>query len=708
VLLQLNSLGKQIGGRWLFQDTSMTINAGDRVGVVGPNGAGKSTLLRVVSGEEAGDAGEVSLPRGTRIGMLRQEIDPRQTRTVEEEASTALARLDELERELRELEQSMIELGERGDAIPDMLAERYDYVSHQFQHGGGFEREAQVARVLAGLGFDDEARGRPLHTFSGGWLMRVELAKLFLSEPDILLLDEPTNHLDLPAIQWFEETIAAFPGALLVVSHDRTFLTKHVTRVIELDGLGRANTYEAPYERYLTLREERREQLLARKANQDREIAQMERFVERFRAKSTKAKQAQSRIKALGRIERIEVDAENKRAMRMKIPPPPRSGQQVIKLEHIVKSYAEKRVYEDLNFGLLRGERVALAGPNGAGKSTLLRIVAGALEFDSGERTLGHNVQSAYFAQHQLEALDSKLTVLQELEKDALSDDVPRLRGHLGAFLFSGDDVDKKISVLSGGEKSRVALAKLLLRPANLLILDEPTNHLDIVSCEVLERALQTYEGTLIFVSHDRAFINALATKVVEVRYGVLREFIGDYDDYLHRLKQLESTIAKPTANDSAVSDTVAPEAKLATQVESAAKSGSKSGSRSKSDSKPASKSASKSRTASKSESGPKADSEPKPKPKPASKAERQAERERRKTHDKLTRKVEKLEQQISEQEQALEELGFRLGDPSVYNDRERLQEVQEQQAALKTIIADLYDGWERLNDEATALDDVL
>jgi ATP-binding cassette subfamily F protein 3 len=664
VLLQLDTLGRQIGGRWLFQDASMSINAGDRVGIVGPNGAGKSTMLRVVSGDETPDAGEVNLPRGTRIGMLRQEIDPRQTRTVEEEAATALARLDELERELRTIEQEMTDIGERGEPIPDAMAERYDYVSHQFQHGGGFEREAQVARVLAGLGFDDDARTRTLDTFSGGWLMRVELAKLFLSEPDVLLLDEPTNHLDLPAIQWFEDTIAAFPGALLVVSHDRTFLAKHVTRVIELDGLGRSTVYEAGYERYLVDREERRTLLLARKANQDREIAQMERFVERFRAKSTKAKQAQSRMKALDKIERIEVEAENKRAMRMKIQPPPRSGQQVMKLEHVVKSYGDNRIYEDLEFGLLRGERVALAGPNGAGKSTLLRIVAGALEFDSGERTLGHNVQIAYFAQHQLEALDERLTVLQELEKDALSDDVPRLRGHLGAFLFSGEDVDKKIGVLSGGEKSRVALAKLLLRPANLLVLDEPTNHLDIVSCEVLESALRSYEGTLIFVSHDRAFINALATRVVEVRYGVLREFIGNYDDYLHRLQQLEDR-----SREAAAPSPAEPKAVPSTKSTAA----------------PAPKSAPR-----------------------QSKAERQAGRERRKSRDRLVRKVEKLEQQIAQEEKALEEIGFRLGDPSVYNDHARAREVQEQQQELQTVIAGLYDEWERLNGELSALDDVL
>ncbi len=622
-------------------------------------------MLKVIAGDDPADAGQVTMVRGTRLGVLRQEIDPRQSHSVEQEAATALAELDALAQEIAGIEAEMSRLGEAHEVIPEPLAARYDEAQSHFQQAGGYEREARVARVLAGLGFDDEARKRSLSSFSGGWLMRVELAKLFLAQPDVLLLDEPTNHLDLPAIQWFEETIREFPGAVVVVSHDRTFLQRHVRRVVELDGLGRCEVYEAGYQRYLELRQERREQLLAQKANQDREIAQMERFVARFRAKATKAKQAQSRIKALEKIERIEVAPEGKRAMRMKIQPPPRSGQQVMHLDHVRKAYGENVVYEDVSFTVQRAERVALAGPNGAGKSTLLRMVAGALAPDGGDRVVGHNVQIAFFAQHQLEALDESLSVLEELTKDALTEDVPRLRGHLGAFLFSGEDVDKNIGVLSGGEKARVALAKLLLRPTNLLVLDEPTNHLDIVSCEVLEEALQSYEGTLGFVSHDRAFINALATRVVDVNRGKLRDYIGNYDDYLHRRRQ-ESERAAAEARARAAA---APDLEHAEAAEQPAQQ---------------------------------------PAPAPQTKAERQAERERRKRRDKVKRKVEQLEASIEEHESAHEKLGWRMGDPEVARDPDQLTALQGEREALESIIAESYDEWERLGAELSALEDVL
>jgi ATP-binding cassette subfamily F protein 3 len=602
--------------------------------------------------------------------MLRQEIDPRQSRTIQAEAATALAHLDAMEREMRELETAMTEAGEREGSVPAAIAERYDHLSTAFEHGGGFAREATVATVLAGLGFDDVARERSLSTFSGGWLMRVELAKLFLTQPDVMLLDEPTNHLDLPAIQWFEETIDSFAGAVVIVSHDRTFLRKHVKRVLDLDGFGKCTLYEGGYDRYLAQRAERQEQLLARKANQDREIAQMERFVERFRAKSTKAKQAQSRIKALSRIERIEVDHPTASRMRMKIPTPPRSGEQVIRIENLHKSYDGKPVYQGVDFGLRRGDRVALAGPNGAGKSTLLRIVAGALDFDSGECVVGHNVRTAFFAQHQLEVLDPRNNVLEELTNAAQTDDVPRLRGHLGAFLFSGDDVEKKIGVLSGGEKARVALAKLLFRPANLLVLDEPTNHLDIPACEVLEEALRNYQGTLIFVSHDRAFINALATRVVEVEYGVLSEYLGNYDDYIDKKQRLEAAAARPARRDTPAAPP-APASVVAT-VEAAT---------------PA---------------------EPEP-PKPrASKAERQRTRERRKQRDRIVRKSEQLEQEIAGLEQQVEALDWRLGDPAVASDAAQLGEIHAEQSTLREQIDERYASWERLTDELTALDDLI
>jgi ATP-binding cassette subfamily F protein 3 len=668
MLAQIQGLGRRIGDRWLFRDASLSVRAGDRIGIVGPNGAGKSTLLRVVAGDEPPDEGTVSTPRDTRIGMLRQEIDPRLEHSVHDEAARALARLDRLEEEMRALEAEMTECGHRGEPVPASTAERYDRITAEFTHAGGYDRDARVARVLAGLGFDEAARARPLRTFSGGWLMRVELAKLFLATPDLLLLDEPTNHLDLPAIQWFEEAIADFPGALLIVSHDRTFLRRHVGRVVDFDGRGRVTVYEGGYDRFLAQREERRAQLLAEKANQDRQIAQMERFVERFRAKSTKARQAQSRIKALGKIERIEVDAGPGRAMRVRIPPPPRAGEQVLTLRDVHKAYGETVVYRGVDVAIRRGERVALAGPNGAGKSTLLRIVAGVLPIDAGERRPGHNVQVAFFAQHQLEALVESRTVLEEIAADAHTEDVPRLRAQLGAFLFSGDDVEKKIGVLSGGEKSRVALAKLLLRPANLLVLDEPTNHLDIASCEALERALDSYEGTLVFVSHDRAFINALATRVIEVDHGHLRDFPGDYDDYRRAVARLDAKAA--------AAETSAATAPSAAPTERAPE-----------------------RPAHRKEAS---------RPPPATKAERQAERERRKTRDKIARRITRLEEEIHAHEEALTRLDWRLGDPSVYADAEQVAGIQAEQSQTREKVDALYAEWERHSDELAALDDLL
>ncbi len=673
MLIRTDQLARRIGGRVLFEHLSVVVRPGDRIGLVGPNGAGKSTLLRILAGEDTPDEGRCERARGVRIGLLKQEIDPRSDRTVFAEAASALEHLDALEAEMRELEARM---AESEGHVPADLAERYDRVSTEFSHGGGFERDAEVARVLAGLGFSQADFEAPLSSFSGGWLMRVELAKLFLARPDVLLLDEPTNHLDLPAIEWFEEAIADLPGAIIVVSHDRSFLRRHANRIIDFDGLGGAEVDEAGFERHLQLRAERLEQLRARKANQDREIAQMERFVERFRAKSTKAKQAQSRIKALERIERIEVPEQNERVMRMRIPEPPRSGQQVIELDGVSKAYDDNVVYEGLSLTVQRGERLALVGPNGAGKSTLLRMIAGALPPDAGERIVGHNVEVGFFAQHQLESLDQRASVLDEVSRSALTEDGPRLRSHLGAFLFTGDDVDKKIGVLSGGEKARVALAKMLLRPANLLVLDEPTNHLDLRSREVLEEALASYGGTLVLVSHDRDFINALATRVLEVLPGHVEAHLGNYDDYLVRKAEREARSAEHAASSGA--DGAAVPARVAATTPARAGVA------------PASPA-----------EGPAAPAERKP-----SKEERQRARERSKARDRIQRRIGKLEAEIQEAEEALEAIGYRLADPEVYANAERLLEVQAQQQQAQARVDELYRDWERLNDEVGALDD--
>jgi ATP-binding cassette subfamily F protein 3 len=655
VLLRLENVGKGFGGRRLFGAVDLAIGAGDRIGLVGPNGAGKTTLLRIASGDDPADEGRVIVARDRRVAILRQEIDPHLGRSAREEAGEALADLAALETELRELE---ARIAGAGGEVPPALAERYDRAREIFTRRGGFEREARVARMLEGLGFDAERREKPLSTLSGGWRMRVELAKLLLAEPDVLLLDEPTNHLDLPSIQWFEETLATFRGALVVVSHDRAFLERHVNRVAELTPFT-FTVFEGGWAYYLAERELRREQLLARQRAEGRRVAEIERFIERFRYKSSKARQVQSRIKALAKRERIEAAPETARKMRLKVPPAERAGAVVLRLSGVHKAYGETRVYEGIDLAVERGERVALVGPNGAGKSTLLRILAGVLAPDRGTRELGHKAEVAFYAQHQLEALDPKRTLLEELGTVATLDDHARLRGHLGAFLFSGDDVEKKVGVLSGGEKARVALAKMLLRPSNVLVLDEPTNHLDVDACEVLEGALADYTGTLVFISHDRRFIDALATRVLEITPGRLREFLGNYADYRAKIAAEEARSAAPPSRSAPLAKPAAP-----------------------SGGAPAAAA-------------------------PASREERDRTRERKKARDKVEKKLAAVETQILEKEKALEALAWQLGDPNVFRDPDRIRALDGERATTQAEIAAGYREWERLAAEIEALSDL-
>ncbi|MBM4384049.1 MAG: ATP-binding cassette domain-containing protein [Deltaproteobacteria bacterium] len=640
--LRLSSVMRRFGARVVFDGVDLELRAGDRVGLVGPNGAGKTSLLRIAAGVDPADGGERALGRGERVGYLRQEIDLATHATVREEALSAFAAIDALEREMRELDARMAEHGE----LPAHLAERYDQLHTRFDRAGGFSREARADAVLEGLGFGEDARARKLATFSGGWVMRVELAKLLLAEPDVLLLDEPTNHLDLPSLEWFDETLAAFPGGVILISHDRAFLHRHTTRIAELRDAKFA-LYPCGYDAYLERKQQRLLELEAAAANQQRQIAHVEQFIDRFRYKASKAKQVQSRVKALDKIERVEVPEEKKRRMRLRIPEPARSGAIPVALKGVHKSYGETLVYAGVDFALKRGEKLALVGPNGAGKSTLLRMLAGVLPFERGARELGHNAQVAFYAQHQLETLSPERTLLAELESVASFDDIPRLRSHLGAFLFSGDDVQKKVSVLSGGEKARLALAKMLLRPSNTLVLDEPTNHLDVEACEVLESALADYGGTLVFISHDRDFVNALATRVVEVRGGKLREFLGNYDAYLTKLREdAERAAATAAPSAAGTNGTTAP---------------------------------------------------------PASDAQRT--REERKARERTERKIARLEEQIGEKEAQVEELGARLGDADIYSDYERVREIEAERDALKYEVAGLYAQWEALAAELEAAD---
>ncbi len=648
MLLRLEGVGRAFPMRRLFRGVDLTVNAGDRIGLVGPNGAGKSTLLRIAAGVEAPDEGRVVRPRGVRVGLLRQEVDPRGERSAREEVASALAELDALEGELRDLEERMAAHGRAGEEVPEELASRYDQAHAAFEFGGGFDRAARVERVLSGLGFDSASAGRPLEALSGGWRVRVELAKLLVSAPDVLLLDEPTNHLDLPSIEWFEATLAGFRGAVVLISHDRTFLRRHVTTVAELEA-ERVDVYPGSFEHYLAEKEQRREQLEARKAQQDRELARTEQLIERFRYKATKARMVQSRIKALERMERVELPDGRRARMRLRMPEPRRSGDEVLRLEGVHKRYGERCVYAGVDFLVRRGERVALVGPNGAGKSTLLRIAAGVLPVDAGTRTLGHHVETAFYAQHQLEVLDPTGTVLSELERVARTEDVPRLRGHLGAFLFSGDDVGKRVSVLSGGEKARLALARMLLRPANFLVMDEPTNHLDIAACEVLEEALDAYGGTLLFISHDRSLIDAIATRVVEVRDGKLTDHLGGYAAWRRAAAERDPAAARPSgtrAKRAEGGDAAPADASLARE-------------------------------------------------------ERIARRERDKAAARdlarARRRLAELEGEIEVHEQRLEGLGARLAVPDVWRDAAAARDLEAEHEMLRNGLESRYREWEDL-----------
>ncbi|MGE5827560.1 MAG: ABC-F family ATP-binding cassette domain-containing protein, partial [Micromonosporaceae bacterium] len=488
-MIQLDDISKGFGGQLLFRDLTWRIAERERIGLVGPNGAGKTTLCRILAGMEEPDSGQVSRPRGVTVGYLAQEA--------------------------------------AGQASGSVLAEALS----GFEALGGYRLETQARAILSGLGFRPDQLMQPLTVFSGGWRMRAALARLLLLAPSLLLLDEPTNHLDLASLAWLEDFLTGYDGTVVVVSHVRYFLNRMVTSVADLTPEGLV-VYPGDYDDFLVEREARRELLEARARNQAKRIAEVERFIERFRYKATKARQVQSRIKMLDKVERLEVPGA-RRQVHFAFPEPPRTGRRVATLTGIHKAYGDNVVYAGVDVAVERGDRLALVGDNGAGKSTLLKILAGVLPFDRGERTLGSHVAVHYYAQHQLDALDSTRTVLEELEAVAPESTHTRLRTILGAFLFSGDSVDKKVAVLSGGEKARLALARMLVRPAALLCLDEPTNHLDLASREVLESALAEFPGTIVFISHDRYFINRIATVVVEVARGQLTPYPGSYDDFL-------------------------------------------------------------------------------------------------------------------------------------------------------------------------------
>src|SRR6059036_2580415 len=527
-MIQVEAIAKTYAGQPILRDLSWRIPDRERIGLVGPNGAGKTTLCRLLAGVEEPDEGRIVRPREATVGYLPQEAAGRPEGSVLAEVLAGFADVWQVEREMEEV---AARLAAAAGVESVALTVRYGDLQHRFEALGGYRLETEAKAILSGLGFKPSEFARPLSEFSGGWRMRAMLARLLLQRPSLLLLDEPTNHLDIESLEWLESFLADYEGTVVIVSHDRYFLNRMVTSIAELVPSG-LTIYPGDYDEYLVQRQARRELIEAQARNQAKRIAEIERFIERFRYQASKARQVQSRVKMLDRIDRVVVEDEA-RVIRFSFPQPPRTGRRVATLAGIHKAYGDNVVYAGIDFEVERGAKVALVGPNGAGKSTLLRMMAGALAFDRGERTLGAHVAVHYYAQHQLEALTPSLTVLEELERAAPELGQTRLRTILGTFLFSGDAVDKKISVLSGGEKARVALARMLVRPAALLCLDEPTNHLDLASREVLEGALAAFPGTIVFISHDRYFINRIATSIVEITRGSLVVHQGNYDDYL-------------------------------------------------------------------------------------------------------------------------------------------------------------------------------
>jgi ATP-binding cassette subfamily F protein 3 len=646
-MIQIEGVAKGYAGQQVLAYLSWRIPDRERIGLVGPNGAGKTTLCRLLAGVEEPDEGHIVRPRETTVGYLPQEAAGNPQGSALAEVLGGFADVWQVE---REMEHVAARLTTASAAESDALTARYGDLQHRFEALGGYRLETEAKAILSGLGFKPPDFTRALSEFSGGWRMRAMLARLLLQRPSLLLLDEPTNHLDIESLEWLESFLGDYDGTVVLVSHDRYFLNRMVTSIAELAPSG-LTVYSGDYDDYLVQRQARRELLEAQARNQAKRIAEIERFIERFRYQATKARQVQSRVKMLERIDRIEVERDA-RVMRFSFPQPPRTGRRVATLRGVHKAYGDNVVYAGVDFEVERGSRIALVGPNGAGKSTLLRMLAGALPFDRGERSLGTHVVVHYYAQHQLEALTPKFTILEELERVAPELGQTRLRTILGTFLFSGDTVEKKISVLSGGEKARVALAKMLVRPAALLCLDEPTNHLDLASREVLEGALAAFPGTIVFISHDRYFINRIATGIVEINQGTLVTYLGSYDDYVD---------AKARAAADAIP---APKAAARPSVTASAR----------------------------------AEQSARPRTDSPARGGKVAKDVR-----DLRRRLEEIERQIHALEARLAEIGERLGDPAFYADGDRVRVVAAERKSAEEQVTWLMREWEQLSTALAA-----
>ena len=690
-MIHVEGLSKRYGDRVLLEDVSWHVKKRDRIGLTGPNGSGKTTLLKMLGGLQEADSGSIRMATGTTIGYLPQDGIVLHGRTLYDEVVLAFEDLLALRKEQHDLEEAMAKADERHTGLEKLL-ERYADVTERFKDRGGWEIESQVASVLKGLGFSLADQKRNTEEFSGGWQMRIALAKLLLARPNVLLMDEPTNHLDLPARNWLEEYLRDYPGAVVLVSHDRFFLDATIKRIAEV-GLKTLTDYHGNYSKYVVEHAARMERLRSAWRRQTDEIEKVQVFINRFRYTATKAKQVQSRIKQLDKVERIEIPPERKK-IRFRFPDAPRPGRVVLEAKGVRRAFGQNVVLDHVDLLIERGDRIALVGPNGSGKSTLMRILAGVDQPDEGVRVEGHRVVLDYFAQDQAAELNPTRTVYDEMTSASTTTMVPMIRGVLGSFLFEGDDVYKKVAVLSGGERNRLALAKMLLHPSNVLLLDEPTNHLDIDSKEVLLEALAEYKGTLVFVSHDRYFVDRLAEKVIEVGDGEAPLYPGGYEDFLYWKKKQESGEAGPLPT----SITAAPPRPAREEAKGAPKAAAVVAT---APAPPPAKPSKAAKRRAKSNGKPKETSPPvnplAPRLNKAAIPNRQVlERDLKRMKTRLT----ELEKRIAEAEQAVKSLEAEMAAPGFYDDRERSSTAAESHQKLMWEAGDLMAQWEALQAE--------